>query len=146
MTTTDPRDLFEPCPWCGAQATRVILTNPEPECGEILRQDDYGDDGLEGDARAFCHMCGASCAPVGVLLHTAEDYDEALAMAASQWNVRQRAEDASAAIRADARRYRRLLHEGLRFMAGGKLHKTKAETDAAIDALPDPPPASASRM
>lgn len=39
---------------------------------------------------------------------------------------------------ADAIRYRKLLHLGLRFMAGGVLHKTKAETDAAIDALPDP--------
>ncbi|WP_181418832.1 hypothetical protein [Aquipseudomonas alcaligenes] len=39
---------------------------------------------------------------------------------------------------ADARRYRKLLQAGLRFMAGGVLHKTKAETDAAIDALPDP--------
>ena len=39
---------------------------------------------------------------------------------------------------ADARRYRKLLHAGLRFMAGGVLHQTKAETDAAIDALPDP--------
>lgn len=39
---------------------------------------------------------------------------------------------------ADARRYRKLLHAGLRFMARGVLHKTKAETDAAIDALPDP--------
>nr|WP_177429601.1 MULTISPECIES: hypothetical protein [unclassified Pseudomonas] len=39
---------------------------------------------------------------------------------------------------ADARRYRKLLQAGLRFMAKGVLHKTKAETDAAIDALPDP--------
>lgn len=39
---------------------------------------------------------------------------------------------------ADASRYRKLLHAGLRFMASGVLHKTKAETDAAIDALPDP--------
>ncbi|EOE3388215.1 Lar family restriction alleviation protein [Pseudomonas aeruginosa] len=144
MTSTDPRDALAPCPWCGEQATRVILTHPEPECGEILRQEDYGD-GVDGDAQAFCHMCGARCAAVGVTLYTAEDYDEAIALAASTWNDRKGAEVADAAIRADARRYRRLLHEGLRFMAGGKLHQTKAETDAAIDAL-EPAPASASRM
>lgn len=143
---TDPRDDLAGCPWCGALAARVMLTNPEPECGEILRLEDYGDEGVEADAHAFCHMCGAQCAPVGVHLFDASDYDEALAMAASSWNNRQGAADADAAIRADARRYRRLLHQGLRFMANGVLHKTKAETDAAIDALPDPPPGSASRM
>lgn len=134
---TSQRDALEPCPWCGEQATRLMLTNPEPELGEILRQEDYGD-GVDGDARAFCHMCGAECAPVGVRLYTAEDYDEAIAMAASSWNNRQRAATADAATRADARRYRKLLQAGLRFMAGGVLHKTKAETDAAIDSLPDP--------
>lgn len=142
---TDHRDALEPCPWCGDQAARVMLTNPEPELGEILRQEDYGD-GVDGDARAFCHTCGAACAAVGVRLYTAEDYDEAVAMATDSWNNRQGAATADAAIRADARRYRRLLHEGLRFMANGKLHRTKAETDAAIDALPDPKPGSASRM
>lgn len=145
MTTTDPRDAHAPCPWCGEQAVRVMLTNPEPECGEILRQEDYGD-GVDGEAHAFCHTCGAHCAPVYVRLYCAEDYDEALAMASSNWNNRKGAADSDAAIRAEARRYRRLLHEGLRFMIGGKLHRTKAETDAAIDALPDPPPGSASRM
>lgn len=145
MTTTDPRDTLAPCPWCGEQATRVMLTHPEPECGEIPRQEDYGD-GVDGDAQAFCHMCGARPAAVGVTLYTAADYDEAIALAVSTWNDRKGAAAGDSAIRADARRYRRLLHEGMRFMADGKLHKTKAETDAAIDALPEPAPGTASRM
>lgn len=143
--TTAPRDQLEGCPFCGGPA-RALVTTPAPEYGLIIRQVDYGEDGLEVEVQASCHECGAGCYPLERTLYTAEDYDEAIAHAAQGWNDRRRAAQADALVRADARRYRRLLHEGLRFMAHGKLHRTKAETDAAIDAMPDPSPATASRM
>jgi hypothetical protein len=123
-----------------------MVLNDSPDRGEVLRLDDYGDDGLEVEAVVFCHMCGARAAKFQTTIFSAEDYDDALATAVGSWENRAGGERAVEAVKADARRYRRLLHEGLRFRIGGTTHATKAATDAAIDALPDPPAASASRM
>jgi hypothetical protein len=123
-----------------------MVLNDSPDRGEVLRLDDYGDDGVAVEAFVFCHMCGARAAKFETTLFSAEDYDDALATAERLWEDRAGGEKAADAIKADARRYRRLLHEGMRFRIGGVTHESKAATDAAIDALPEPPPGSASRM
>jgi hypothetical protein len=136
---------LSPCPFCGGPA-KAIVTSGWPDSTYIARQEDFGEDGADIESHVFCHECGASGATYESDCFDGDDYDTALAKAIENWEKRTNPVDVAEAVKADARRYRRLLHQGLRFMAGGVLHKTKEATDAAIDAMPEPPPASASRM
>lgn len=136
---------LSPCPFCGGPA-KAIVTSGWPDSTHIDRGADFGEDGVDIESHVFCHECGASGALYESDCFEVEDYDNALAAAIERWESRTNPVEVAEAVKADARRYRRLLHEGLRFMIGGVLHKTKEATDAAIDALPAPPPGSASRM
>lgn len=141
MTMAD----LSPCPFCGGPA-KAIVTSGWPDSTYIDRQADFGEDGVDIESHVFCHECGASGALYESDCFDVDDYDKALAAAIEKWEARTNPAEVVEAVKADARRYRRLLHEGLRFRIAGVTHESKAATDAAIDALPEPPPGSASRM
>ena len=136
---------LSPCPFCAGPAV-AIVTSEWPDYTRIARQEDFGENGVDIESHVFCHECGARGAAYASDCFDGDDYDRALEAAIEKWEARASPLAIAEAVKADARRYRKLLHQGMRFMSGGILHKTKGATDAAIDAMPEPPPASASRM